>query len=157
VTAGRSAGTEQGQGRECDWDCALTGHAHCTTIGCDIPGTVWGLFDDGDTRQRVLYCSECARDLTESGEFVSSPSVAPARDSGLDEAREAVARELGRHQGLRGPMDDERPDVWQNRCECGWDDGDEHPGWRERYRMHIAGSIFDLPQLAALLRDGTTT
>jgi hypothetical protein len=64
--------------------------------------------------------------------------------TGDQELRETVAGELGRHQGLRGPMVAERPDVWQNRCECGWDDGDERPGWRERYRLHIADALLAL-------------
>jgi hypothetical protein len=54
---------------------------------------------------------------------------------------EVVADELARHQGLRGPMDDSRPDVWQNRCECGWDDGDERPGWKRRYQEHVAAGV----------------
>lgn len=82
-------------------------------------------------------------------------TAAPGRDTTVplaarEAAVEAVARELGRHQGLRGPMDDDRPDVWQNRCECGWDDGDEHPGWRERYRLHVAVATLSLPEVAAL-------
>lgn len=59
----------------------------------------------------------------------------------LIDIRDAIADEQGRHQGLRGPMDDARPNVWQNRCICGWDDGDERPGWKERYRQHIADAI----------------
>jgi hypothetical protein len=111
-------------------------------MGCDIPGTVWGLFDDGDTRQRVLYCSECARDLTESGEFVSSPSVPPARYSGRDEAREAAVDAIAQH--MSADYDSQRA----------WVKGDDtyRESWRDEAR-----ELLSLPAVAALLRDGTTT
>ncbi|MDB5597928.1 MAG: hypothetical protein JWM36_4889 [Hyphomicrobiales bacterium] len=94
-------------------------------------------------------CHACALDAAR----VSPRPPAPALPA---DVIEAVARELANHQGLRGPMDDERPDVWQNRCDCGWDDGDERPGWRDRYRLHVAAAaIAAMPPTPAEARHDT--
>jgi len=125
-------------------DCALRGHG-LHRLGCSNRERPSLCFDYPQDARAVPAGGGATSDRPQIPEAGTSPGgevvggATPATDR--DTVRQRIADELGRHQGLRGPMDDERPDVWQNRCECGWDDGDEHPGWRERYRLHIADAV----------------
>lgn len=67
------------------------------------------------------------------------------------------AEELGRHQHLLGPREDDQPAQWFNWCECGWDGGpvesglDPVTGYRAAFRAHVADELLALPAVAAAL------
>lgn len=67
----------------------------CTSMDCDSPGVVPGVFDDGDTREWVTYCVACAEVLAHSGEFTPDSNTRTTMSDTDDPAVLALARTLG--------------------------------------------------------------